>query len=456
MRGLRAAFAWALLMIGWAIVGVGAAWAAEGQDVYDQLKAGTKVLQDREYDTPEKPTVYLTFDDGPGKLTPQVLDLLKEADVKATFFVLGEHVYQSPDAVRRMTQEGHAIGNHTFNHQYNNLYPAFRLFWDQIGRTEQALAETAGVTTNLVRAPGGTFSHFDAYYFYYLDQAGYSVFDWNVDSGDSLRANVPKNEIVQNVKNTPLKHEMIVLMHDSAGHEETIRALPEIIQFYKDKGYQFATLSERVKPVQQAIDRKKAGASLSRAEHEQWTQNMQAVASHKAPVNVAAAAEVANVADSPVSVVMATQTVTPPPPPPPLRLHFGSSDMWELSGTEYEFRHDKLFVPLRGLSERMGAVVAWDEAHRTAIVRYGMHELRVDLQRHAISVQVPGKPNRIYPMADIGLRDGSVIVPLRLTVELLGDQVDSYSLGDTLREVKLDTSTRGYHFTPIPKLTMKV
>ncbi|MEC2346823.1 polysaccharide deacetylase family protein, partial [Paenibacillus barengoltzii] len=96
-------------------------------------------------------------------------------------------------------------GNHTYNHDYDALYDSFGQFWKQIKATEEVLREITGTRTPLVRAPGGTYGHFDKTYFNLMEQGGYKVFDWNVDSGDSRRKGVPANEIIANVKNTKLQ-----------------------------------------------------------------------------------------------------------------------------------------------------------------------------------------------------------------------------------------------------------
>ncbi|PWV97920.1 peptidoglycan/xylan/chitin deacetylase (PgdA/CDA1 family) [Paenibacillus cellulosilyticus] len=205
----------------------------------------TKTLPDK----PAGKTVYLTFDDGPSKLTPQVLDILKKEGIKATFFVLGEHVNEHPDLLKRIVEEGHTVGNHTYDHQYKELYNSFGEFARQIVKTEEALQAAAGIRTKLVRAPGGTYGNFDQSYFDAMTKAGYTMFDWNVDSGDSVRVGVPAAEIIKNIHNSKLSDETVVLLHDSSIHGESVKALPEIIRYYKEKGYTFAPLTEAVKPV---------------------------------------------------------------------------------------------------------------------------------------------------------------------------------------------------------------
>ncbi|MWC29920.1 polysaccharide deacetylase family protein [Paenibacillus sp. MMS18-CY102] len=198
---------------------------------------------------PANKTVYLTFDDGPSKLTGEVLDILKKNSIHATFFVLGEQVKAHPELLKRIVAEGHTVGNHTYDHVYKELYGGFGEFAKQVVKTEEALQEAAGIRTKLVRAPGGTFGNFDQSYFDAMKGAGYTLFDWTVDSGDSVRRGVPASEIVRNIHQSKLSHETIVLLHDSQSHAESVKALPDIIQYYKNKGYAFAALTEQVKPV---------------------------------------------------------------------------------------------------------------------------------------------------------------------------------------------------------------
>lgn len=196
-----------------------------------------------------RPVVYLTFDDGPSKWTPQVLDILAKEQVKATFFVLGQEAERRESVVKRIMREGHALGNHTYNHRYEELYRDFDGFWSQARKTDAILERITGKPVTLLRAPGGTYGNFDDHYFELLERAGYRIADWNVDSGDSRRKDVPAAEIVKTVKASKLSREVTVLMHDGAGHGESIKALPAIIAYYKAKGYRFAVLDEQAKLV---------------------------------------------------------------------------------------------------------------------------------------------------------------------------------------------------------------
>lgn len=242
------------------IARTGAAWAVAASPFGAKLRAEFKPKDDliilsnqlkvHAQKKREDKVVYLTFDDGPSICTKDILNICKKENVKATFFVLGQQVERHLDLVKRIVRGGHAIGNHSFNHNYPELYNNFRGFWHQIKRTGESIKKIIGYEPILVRAPGGTFLNFDRQYFDLMHQAGYFVCDWHVDSGDAKRRSVLAREIIQNVKNATLLPSIVVLMHDGVGHGETVKALPKIIRYYKTNGYSFARLSPNMKPVQ--------------------------------------------------------------------------------------------------------------------------------------------------------------------------------------------------------------
>lgn len=121
--------------------------------------------------------VYLTFDDGPSDLTLEVLDILHKEGIKGTFFVLGEQAEARPEIINRIYEEGHTIGNHTYDHRYDKLYGHFQDFWAQIKKTEELIRLITGERPQLVRAPGGTAGHFDQSYFDLMEQGdiAYSI-----------------------------------------------------------------------------------------------------------------------------------------------------------------------------------------------------------------------------------------------------------------------------------------
>lgn len=416
----------------------------DNAEAYALLAGGGRIKAEREYSVPDQPTVYLTFDDGPSKYTEQVLDILKKEEIKATFFVVGQLVPDRKAVVARAAREGHAIGNHTYNHVYSELYGSFKGFWSQVVKTDGILEKILGEKPFLLRAPGGTATNFDSFYYYYLEQAGYTVVDWNVDSRDATRQGVPAEEIVATVKKSPLKHQLTVLMHDGAGHGETVKALPEIIAYYREQGYAFAALDRSVKPEQFALTRSKwarayspdsfaAAAALAAAdgrERSDKAQQEQLLAQQSLRAQEEAAAALAALARQRAEEV-------------PLSVTLETGRDWMLEPGSYTFAHGRFAVPLRGLAERLGAYVSWDEAKRTATVRSGQLTVEIDPVRRTITEVRPGRPAATRFLADVSLADGEIRIPLRYGAGLLGSRVEGYSLDPSDRRVQLaSTSVR--------------
>jgi len=183
--------------------------------------------------------VALTFDDGPWpKYTEAVLAELAKYDVKATFFMIGRQVYRYPNLVKRIRNEGHALGNHTQGHQYSSTAsPA--LVRSQMAECQTAIQKVAGVKPNWYRPPGGILTPVVG-----LETARYGlkVAMWSVDPQDWRRP--PVTVLVQSViKNT--KPGSVVLMHDGGGdRSKTVESLGPIIRELKKQGYTFVTLDE--------------------------------------------------------------------------------------------------------------------------------------------------------------------------------------------------------------------
>lgn len=195
--------------------------------------------------------VYLTFDDGPDpENTPVVLNILKNNNIKATFFVVGSEVEKNPELLKRIYQEGHAIGNHTYNHIYRELYKSASAYAEQLHRTDQIIKNLIGVRPNISRAPGGSAESFTKQYWEMLHKEGYLEVGWNVSSGDASRAKAVQiaNNVMYQMENRYLWSHAIVLMHDGRGHAETVKALPDIINFFKSHGYEFKVVNIETPP----------------------------------------------------------------------------------------------------------------------------------------------------------------------------------------------------------------
>ncbi|MDM7325521.1 MAG: polysaccharide deacetylase family protein [Thermosynechococcus sp. Uc] len=187
---------------------------------------------------PEK-VVALTFDDGPwGSSTRQVLQILKEEDVKATFFVLGKHALMYPDVIVDIVKAGHAVGNHSWSHPYKAV--AAEVAKQEIENTSALIAKQSQAQTRLFRPPGGnlTTGLVD-----YAKSKNYAIIMWSVDTHDT-RPNTTAADIVERTLRE-VKAGSIILLHDGGGDRTTTRkALPTLIRRLRQKGYRFVTVPE--------------------------------------------------------------------------------------------------------------------------------------------------------------------------------------------------------------------
>lgn len=191
-------------------------------------------------------TIALTFDDGPDPVyTDKILNLLKEKEVKATFFALGKKIEQNKLVALRIVQEGHCLANHTYDH-INLEQSSYEAIHASILKTEKLIENICGQSTKLFRPPWGKISKVKSAN---LNESGYKVVLWNIDSKD-YESQISVDKIVENVLNgLETKHEKIILFHDSdfkgkSPRINTVRALSRLIDQLKEKGYNFVTISE--------------------------------------------------------------------------------------------------------------------------------------------------------------------------------------------------------------------
>jgi peptidoglycan/xylan/chitin deacetylase (PgdA/CDA1 family) len=198
------------------------------------------------------PTVALTFDDGPGEFTPRVLDILREKQVRATFFVVGQMVAERPELLRAIVDSGHLIGNHTWSHRM----PRSSMGWkattltSEIARTGGKITKATGQVPCFFRPPGGVIKGAGKI----SRTARMSMTIWSVDTRDwsGQRPGKPKfSATVRKRAQAGLTEEHpIVLMHDGGGYRgSTVAALPGIIDDYRAAGYQFVDLAGNAWPV---------------------------------------------------------------------------------------------------------------------------------------------------------------------------------------------------------------
>jgi len=189
-------------------------------------------------------TVYLTFDDGPDdKNTDAVLDILKQENVKATFYVLGRNVKAYPETAKRIFAEGHALGNHSYDHDYKRLYASADNYLAEMEQADDAIYELLGVRPLITRAPSGRMGNFTAAYENIIAANAYVEHDWNVSSADAAPNHPVAQDYIDNIQGQAVMDSAIILMHSSSGHEETVKALPEIIRILREKGYTFGVIT---------------------------------------------------------------------------------------------------------------------------------------------------------------------------------------------------------------------
>lgn len=199
-----------------------------------------------EVEKPSQKTIYLTFDDGPGPYTGELLDILAAYDVKATFFVTGIDSRYS-DMIGRAYREGHSIGVHTYTHDYSSVYASEQAYFDDFNAVEELIYEQTGSYTSLFRFPGGssnTVSRFNPGIMSRLSAAmqdmGYRYFDWNVSSGDAGETTVTR-EVVNNIISGCIgKTASVVLQHDIKNY--SVNAVEDVILWGLANGYRFAAL----------------------------------------------------------------------------------------------------------------------------------------------------------------------------------------------------------------------
>lgn len=190
--------------------------------------------------TTSRHPIALTFDDGPmPQMTSKVLAVLKKNKVKATFFVVGKQVEQHPNLLMQIVQDGHAVGNHTWSHEYFQYSTSAAA--SEINKTSTLVHKLTGVKTSLFRPPAGILTNGLVSY---ANQNNYATVMWSVDSKDwRYYRNAPHALIDSVVKEA--KPGGIILFHDGGGDRSTtIEALPKIITELKKRGYDFVTVPE--------------------------------------------------------------------------------------------------------------------------------------------------------------------------------------------------------------------
>ena len=192
---------------------------------------------------------YLTFDDGPSDNTLKILDILKQANAKASFFVVGA---AKLEYLGRIYEEGHTVALHTNSHIYSSIYQNDDAYLADLSILSDKIKTLVGVDSKIIRFPGGSSNKVSikinkgvmTRITQKVQENGYTYVDWNVDSTDASASLVPKNAIVNSVIcNSAGKGDICVLMHDTSAKTTTVEALPEIICYLRAQGYRFEGLT---------------------------------------------------------------------------------------------------------------------------------------------------------------------------------------------------------------------
>lgn len=207
------------------------------------------------YQTGDVRQVYFTFDDGPSEQTEEILDVLKKNNVKATFFVVGKTDERSKELYRRIVDEGHTIGLHSYSHKYSDIYASKAAFQADLQKISDLIYQITGQRTMLYRFPGGSsnkVSNVDMQLLIqFLNERGYTYFDWNVMSGDASTQNFSAEILTQNVMSGIKKSQTsIVLYHDADTRTATVQSLTDVINQLIDMGAQILPIDDNTKKIQ--------------------------------------------------------------------------------------------------------------------------------------------------------------------------------------------------------------
>ena len=207
------------------------------------------VLKAEKADANAEKTVYFTFDDGPSERTEEILRILSEENIKATFFVIGPSEKKTDERIFKIYSEGHSIGLHTMSHDYEKIYITAEGFWNDIEAEQNWIYSITGENCGIFRFPGGSGNSAAPKWLIeevkeIASEKGMRWYDWNADGSDSLGGVLFPEEIAKNVLSSEFigSGDIIVLLHDSSTRTTTPDALRILIKEFRSLGYSFGKL----------------------------------------------------------------------------------------------------------------------------------------------------------------------------------------------------------------------
>lgn len=198
---------------------------------------------------PEKKKVYLTFDDGPGSRTEEILDILKENEIKATFFVTGKAGDEAEKIYKKIVKGGHTLGMHSYSHIYDEIYESKETFSKDFKKLYDYLHDVTGYEPQWYRFPGGSTSEHIQLpletFTDVLESKNVRYMDWNVISPDISNPSAKKEQIASGIAESVSQFDTsVVLLYDSADRPATLKALPLIIEKLKKENYELLPLDD--------------------------------------------------------------------------------------------------------------------------------------------------------------------------------------------------------------------
>ena len=199
-------------------------------------------------------SVYLTFDDGPSERTDEILKILDEYGVKATFFVVGSSDEAGLARLRAIVEAGHTLAIHSYTHDYLTIYSSVEAYLADFNEMYCQIVEATGVAPRIFRFPGGSINGYNGNVYREIiaemTRRGFVFFDWNATNGDAASTKLQNAEVLAaNALGGLNYRRAIVLMHDSAPKTTTVAALPAIIEGYRDAGYSFHPLTAETRSI---------------------------------------------------------------------------------------------------------------------------------------------------------------------------------------------------------------
>lgn len=206
-------------------------------------------------------TIYLTFDDGPSYLTNEILDILKEENVPATFFVTSQQIDKYQNIIKREYTENHTVAIHTATHNYSYIYSSEQNYFNDLTEIRNKVFTIIGEKPRIIRLPGGSSNTISKKYSpgimtritEILTHNDFYYYDWNIDSMDAS-GRIDENQIYNNVITHLKSGTNIILMHDSPTKMTTVGALRDIIKYGKEGGYTFAKITKKTPQIHHHIN----------------------------------------------------------------------------------------------------------------------------------------------------------------------------------------------------------